>query len=117
MVRTAAPAPTPQPAAAPRVMTARPAPPTAPPAANGGAAEVQITAAGSQAAAQAALDGLRVRFARQVNGRRGRIEPVETDGRTLFRALITGFGSRAEATQVCAALRAGGQACFVRAVG
>ena len=58
-----------------------------------------------------------MRFAAQVDGRRGKVEPVETDGRTLFRALITGFGSRAEAVRACEALKAGGQTCFVRAGG
>ena len=109
IVRTTAPAPP------PRSMPTRPTAALPPP--TGGGAVVQIIAAGSQAEAQRALDGLRVRFARQVDGRRGRIEPVQTDGRTLYRALVTGFGSRAEAVRACEGLKAGGQACFVRAGG
>jgi hypothetical protein len=35
-------------------------------------------------------------------------------GRTYYRALVGGFGSRAEAAAFCRALAARGRACFLR---
>ena len=36
------------------------------------------------------------------------------DGATLYRATITGFGSREQAQALCAKLQAAGRSCFVR---
>ncbi len=42
------------------------------------------------------------------------VATVEVDGKTVNRALISGFGAPTEASQFCEKLKAGGQACFVR---
>ena len=91
----AAPAmrPTPPPAAAPAA-TAAPS----------GGASAQIGAYNTRDQAQAAL-------ARAAGGRGTRIEPVERDGKTLYRALITGFPDRAAAQSFCGSVAGG---CIVR---
>lgn len=101
--RPAAPAPArpAPPAAAP--VTARPAPapvpataaPLAVPAGTAGAVTVQIGAYATRAQAQAALAG-------RPGGAGQRIEEVQVGGRTLYRAIATGFRSRAEAQGYCA---------------
>lgn len=42
------------------------------------------------------------------------ITPAETDGRPVFRLLVTGFGEVAQAKAACARLKAAGHACFLR---
>jgi cell division protein FtsN len=47
-------------------------------------------------------------------GKGQRVEPVEKDGKTLYRAYITGFASRDAAEAFCGKLKAAGHACFVK---
>jgi hypothetical protein len=89
---TPAPAPpaTPTPASPP---PARPAPSV--PAGTAGAVSVQIGAFNTREQAQAAL-------ARRPGGAGQRIEEIQRDGKTLYRAIATGFRTRAEAEAYCA---------------
>lgn len=113
----ATPAPQPK-AAAPAPVAAAPAPkpaaaPTPAPTSTGGAV-VQVGAFSSQALAeQGWSDAIRaVPDAGAGKGRR--VEPVESNGKTLYRGYVTGFGSRAEASAFCDKLKAAGRSCFVR---
>ena len=47
-------------------------------------------------------------------GKGKRVEPVQSNGKTLYRGYVTGFGSRAEATTFCERLKSTGRSCFVR---
>lgn len=95
----AATPPTPQPAPAP---TAPAAPRT--PAGTAGAVSAQIGAFNTRAQAQAAL-------ARQPGGAGQRIEEVQRNGQTLYRAIATGFPNRAAAESYCAGVSGG---CIIR---
>jgi outer membrane biosynthesis protein TonB len=98
----AAPAPAgPAPAApAPKA----PAAAATPPAAGGGSVSAQIGAFNTREQAQSAL-------ARVAGGRSTRIEAVERNGTTLYRAQVTGFADRASAQAFCAASAPG---CLIR---
>jgi hypothetical protein len=110
--RPAAPAVAIPPAAArpaPTPPAARPAPPppqpnAAAPAATGGAVSAQIGAFNTRAQAEAAL-------ARTPGGSGQRIEEVDRNGTTLYRAIATGFPSRAAAQAYCAGVSGG---CIIR---
>ncbi len=125
----AAPAPAPQPSAPaadpPRTPALRstlapassaPAKPraTAAAAVAAGGVAVQIGASPDAKDAQGLLARLKTKFAADVGGHSTEVVTAEVDGKTVHRALITGFGSAAEASSLCEKLKAGGQACFVR---
>ena len=111
---TPAPAPRTPPAAAPAPVPARPTTPApapaptqpAPPpaASSGGSVSVQIGAFNTREQAQSAL-------ARIAGGRPTRVEAVERNGATLYRAQVTGFRDRAAAQAFCAASAPG---CLIR---
>jgi len=107
----AAPAPAPVAAAPKAPATPAPAPKTAAPAS---ASAVQIGAFSSPALADDGWSRLARSLPGQMAGRSKRIEEIQSDGRTLYRALVTGFASRAEAIDFCAALQARGESCAVR---
>jgi outer membrane biosynthesis protein TonB len=97
--------PRPAPAPAPTAPTMRPTPPATPPPATpapaaapvvsaGGGASAQIGAYNTREQAQAALAGA-------AGGRSTRVEPVERNGQTLYRAIVTGFPDRAAAQSFC----------------
>jgi hypothetical protein len=69
--------------------------PPAVPAGTAGAVTVQIGAYATRAQAQAAL-------AKRPGGAGQRIEEVQVGGRTLYRAIATGFRTRADAEGYCA---------------
>ena len=71
---------------------------------------VQVMASASEAEARAAL----ARLGPRLDGRETRVETAQVQGRTWWRALVTGFADRGEAARFCEALKADGQACFVR---
>lgn len=120
------------PAATPRAATARPAPqtdeigaildqnaaPTAKPvaaeAAVSGVASVQIGAYSSEALAAKGWSDLAGAFASDMSGKGKHFEPVSKDGKTLYRAAVTGFASKAEAQAFCGKLKAAGRACIVK---
>jgi outer membrane biosynthesis protein TonB len=106
----AAPRPTPA-APAPAAPRPQPAPTTPPPTSTpapapsgGGAVSVQIGAFNSREQAQTALN-------RIAGGRSTRVEAVERNGTTLYRAQITGFSDRAAAQAFCSASAPG---CIIR---
>lgn len=90
----------------------RPAPAAKPGA--GSAVAVQIGASPSLTELQGLLRRFKERFAGDLGGLAANVATVQLDGRTMNRALISGFGSAAEATAFCKKLSAAGQACFVR---
>lgn len=89
---------------------AEPARSVSQPRAPASGASVQVLASPSEAAARAAL----ARLGPELDGRSGRVERAQVQGRTWYRAIITGFENRAEAGRFCETLRSAGQACFVR---
>ena len=107
------------PAAAPRAVRAPPRPSetaleaprqTGPEA----AARVQIAALRSEADARAAWGRLKARFPSQTARRSLEVQPVESGGQTLYRAVVRGFSTDAEAQSFCEALQASGQDCLPR---
>lgn len=91
---------------------AAPVPAAAAPASAGGAM-VQIGAFSSQAIADAQFAEVARAFS-QASGRGKRVEPVERNGKTLYRTAFTGFASRAEAQAFCQALKGAGRDCLVK---
>jgi hypothetical protein len=75
---------------------------------------VQLGAMSTRAAAEAMIDGLRTRFAGAMRDLGTSVTPASVGGRTIYRALVTGFAGTADASRFCAGLKAGGLACFVR---
>lgn len=99
-------------AAAPKPPAPKPAAPV--PAASGGSASVQIGAFSSNALADQGWSDA-ARIAPGLAAGKGKtVERVERDGKTLFRTLVTGFGSRADAAAFCEKLKGAGKNCFVK---
>lgn len=97
---TTPPASTPAPPAA-----STPAPtPAATPPTTGGRVSAQIGAFNTRAQAQAAL-------AARPGGTGQRVEEVQRNGTTLYRAIVTGFPDRAAAQSYCAGVSGG---CLIR---
>ncbi len=78
----------------------------------GGAASLQLGAFSSEAKADAAWTAA-VRHAPDLGGLSKRIEPVERDGKTLYRLRAGGVASKAAASELCVKVKAGGDACLV----
>ena len=83
------------------------------PATTGGAA-VQIGAYDTQASADLHWRQIIDAFPSEGRGKGQRIEPTETPKGRLYRTLITGFASSADAASFCASLKARGLACLPR---
>jgi hypothetical protein len=79
-----------------------------------GGASVQIGAYSSEALAAKGWNDLAEAFAGDMAGKGKHFEPVSKDGKTLYRAAVTGFASRAEAAAFCGKLKAAGRACIVK---
>lgn len=110
----AAPAPPPSaPAPAPKAPAPKAAAP-APAAVATGGALVQIGAFSSEALADAGWSDAMRALPDSAAGKGKRVEPVESNGQTLYRGYVTGFASRAEASAYCDRLKAAGRNCFVR---
>ena len=75
---------------------------------------VQIGASPSLPDIQGLLARFKKKFAANLDGLTSNIATVQVDGKTVNRALISGFPSPAEASGFCKTLEAAGQACFVR---
>jgi hypothetical protein len=121
---TARPAPAPPPA--PLLASLRPslpAPFTAPNAslhgpsrttrARPGLAAVQVVSSGDETETRQALARLQGRLAGQ-EGLQSRVEPAQVRGRTVYRGMITGFGSREAAQAFCETLKRRGRDCLAR---
>lgn len=105
--------PPPAPPATPYTPRLSQAEPSGPP----GIAAVQVTASADEVSARAALGALRARFADQISGLSARVVRADVGGRTVYRALLSGFPTRERAQQLCRTLQASGQDCFLRPPG
>jgi len=92
---------------------ARPAPAAAP-AGRPPEFAVQIAAAASADLARDSWQSLKAKLPSLVGPRTFAVEPVETKGRTLYRALLLGFASPDEAASVCKELRSQSVDCILR---
>lgn len=93
---------------------AQPAKPTRPAqaaAASGGGPVVQVGASPSETEIKSLLAALKPSLA----GRKAWIETAQVGGKTWRRAVVGGFADGADASRFCAALKAAGRGCFVRA--
>ncbi|HEX3364770.1 SPOR domain-containing protein [Phenylobacterium sp.] len=75
---------------------------------------VQIGASPDLADAQGLIARFKKKFADDLSGHATDVVTAEVGGKTVHRALITGFSSASEAASLCKKLTAAGQACFVR---
>jgi hypothetical protein len=103
--KTAPPAP--KAAAAPVKTAAAPAPKAA------SGALVQIGAYSSSALASNGWNEVAKLMPGEMAGKTKEVEPVERDGKTLYRARIGGFASHADAERLCLALLSKGRDCKV----
>jgi hypothetical protein len=98
--------------------TAKPVKPAVAPAmasAPGTGTTAQIGAYSSEDLAVSGWNGLATAFSADMSGKGQHFEPVKTaDGKTLYRAAVTGFGSHNAAVAFCAKLKAASHACIVR---
>jgi hypothetical protein len=123
-IRTAQAAPPPEPKASRAAPALRPALPPATPApapasggkppAGGGSIAVQIGASPSLPDIEGLLAKFKAKFAGEMGGLTGKVATVQVDGKSVNRALISGFGTNAEASAFCKKLAGEGQACFIR---
>lgn len=79
-----------------------------------GPAMVQIGAYSSRAIADAEFAALASSFGALASGASKRVEPVERDGKTLYRTSFAGFSSKERAQAFCDALKSSGKSCFVK---
>lgn len=86
----------------------------APAAVASGAAMVQVGAFSTEALADAGWSDAMRALPDSAAGKGKRVEPVESNGKTLYRGYVTGFASRTEASAYCDRLKATGRSCFVR---
>jgi hypothetical protein len=93
---------------------AKPAGPSAPAPAGGGTVAVQVGASPSLPDIQGLLTRFKKKFAGELGGLSAGVATVQVDGKTVNRALVSGFASAAEAKAFCKTLSAAGQACFIR---
>jgi len=101
-------------ATAPAAAVAAQAPAAPAPKAATASAQVQIGAYSSSTLADDGWSRLARSQPGQMAGKTKRIEEVQVDGRTLYRALVGGFATRADAVEFCTALQARGDSCTVR---
>jgi hypothetical protein len=79
-----------------------------------GPASAQIGAYSSEDLAAKGWSDIAAAFSADMSGKGKHFEPVTKDGKTLYRAAVTGFASKAQAQAFCAKLKAAGRACFVK---
>ena len=75
---------------------------------------MQIGAFSSTALADKGFADVASALPKPMAGKTKRIEPLERDGKTLYRGLILGFADKGAATAFCATLKASGHTCLVR---
>ncbi|UAJ11575.1 SPOR domain-containing protein [Glacieibacterium megasporae] len=86
--------------------------PPKPAKASGGSASLQLGAFSSAAKADAAWTAA-VGHAPALAALSKRVEPIDRDGKTLYRLRAGGVASKAAASDLCAKVKAGGDACLV----
>ncbi|HLY80357.1 MAG TPA: SPOR domain-containing protein [Caulobacteraceae bacterium] len=79
-----------------------------------GANWVQIGAFSSSALAEKGWSDVAALAPAGMAGKGRRVEALPKDGKTLYRAYVTGFSSRDSAQTFCDRLKAAGKACFVK---
>jgi cell division protein FtsN len=92
----------------------KPAASPAPAPAAGGAALVQIGAYSSAALADKGWSDLAKAYPGPMGGKSKRVEPLERDGKTLYRTSVGGWASKAAAQAFCNQMKAAGRACLVK---
>jgi cell division protein FtsN len=75
---------------------------------------VQIGAFSSSALAEKGWSDVAQLAPAAMSGKGRRVEALSRDGKTLYRAYVTGFSSRDSAQAFCDRLKAAGKACFVK---
>jgi hypothetical protein len=108
-------APKPVPAVVKPIVAAAAVPPkpTAPPAASGHYATVQLAALTSEEAARGEWQALSKRMPELLAGRQPSYSRTEHDGHTFWRVRTTGFADAAQARGFCDKVRAKGAGCSV----
>jgi hypothetical protein len=101
------PAPKPPASSAPPLESAAAAPPP-------GAGWVQIGAFSSSALADKGWSDVAALAPAAMAGKGRKVEALSRDGKTLYRAYVTGFASHDSAQAFCDRLKAAGKACFVK---
>ena len=96
----------------PAVATSAPAETAAAPP--GGAGWVQIGAFSSSDLAEKGWSDVAKLAPAAMSGKGRKVEALSKDGKTLYRAYVTGFSSRDSAQAFCDRLKAAGKACFVK---
>jgi hypothetical protein len=79
-----------------------------------GAAMAQIGAYSSSDLARKGLSDLGSAYGDDLAGKHWKVEPVAHEGKTLYRAAISGFATRDAAVAFCGKLKAAGKPCIVR---
>jgi hypothetical protein len=79
-----------------------------------GRAAAQVVSSPVEADSRTALARLRGRYARAFDGLDTRVQPAQVRGRTVYRGLVVGFASQAQAQAFCQTLKRGGQDCLAR---
>ena len=77
---------------------------------------VQVSSQKNEAEAQAALRSTQSKFSGVLGGQPGSVRRADLGERgTYYRAMIGPYGTRDEANQLCASLKAAGGNCIVQA--
>ena len=84
------------------------------PPAGGGPVALQIGASPSLPDIQGLMTRFKVKFGTGLGGLKIGVATVQVDGKTVNRALVSGFATPAEANAFCKTLADAGQACFIR---
>ncbi|MDP1632997.1 MAG: SPOR domain-containing protein [Caulobacter sp.] len=95
-------------------VAAKPAVAPVVPAKTTGTSIVQIGAFSSEALADRGWSDAAAVSPGLAAGKGKRVEPIDKDGKTLYRTSVTGFASRADALTFCDSLKGAGKSCFVR---
>lgn len=75
---------------------------------------VQVGASPSPDDAKGILARAQKKFSGALAGFKTEVQTAQVDGKTVYRAVISGFAGQADAITLCDQLKAAGQACFVR---
>jgi cell division protein FtsN len=75
---------------------------------------VQVGASPSQDDAKGLVGRVQKKFGGELSGFKTEVVTATVDGKTVYRALISGFAGPKDANGLCEQLKAHGQACFVR---
>lgn len=84
------------------------------PLAGGGPVALQIGASPSLTDTQGLIARFKKKFGAELGGLKTDVATVQVDGKTVNRALISGFANSGEANAFCKTLTDAGQACFIR---